>query len=166
MSAKSVRGLIERRRRDLAWHRLASGEALPRCRVAIEGIAVDVAPDAGHAAGGGVLPEVPTPAGEFFLRLGRDGAYPQRVLPEGAVGHHVAIEGDVGVDYRPLAGMSLELVEERAHHGHRFLAWNALAARGGVAVPLRVQHRRQCVGIARDVRLEPLRLFVRRAAPV
>src|SRR5215213_7421259 len=81
------------------------GEELrPLGFAAEEGVAVDVAVDAGDAAGRRVLPHDPLAVLVALVRLGGDATHPVRVFGELAL-EHLLVEGDVGVDDRALAGM-------------------------------------------------------------
>src|SRR4029078_4220634 len=97
-----------RARRPL-WRPLRQDLA-PICRRAVEHVAVDWLVDAGHVAGGGELPEQPGPVAVDLMRLGGDPAQPEiisRQLPP----EHAPMEGNVGIDDRPLAGMGFHDLE-------------------------------------------------------
>ena len=60
---------IPARGANLLIDRLGDEPLVPIMRRAVEGVAIDIAPDAGNMALGGMLPEVPMPAGIFDVRI-------------------------------------------------------------------------------------------------
>ena len=116
-------------------------------------------------AGGGELPEQPGAVPIGLMRLGGDGAEPEIVAGQLAL-QHLAVEGDVGIDDRPLAGMRFHHLEHDGDLLERAPGGDFLRAGARVPVPFEVEHRGQRVGVVRDVEDEPERLLVRRPAPI
>jgi hypothetical protein len=79
---------------------------------------------------------------------------------------NVAMEGDVRVDDRALAGMRFHAIEHHSHLLARTFGRYLAGTGARLMVPLHIEDRRQGVWIRRNVEYEPQDLLVCRAAPV
>src|SRR6516225_6308379 len=128
--------------------------ALPILLRAVEAVAVDFACNAWNFACRGELPERPGAWPVNHVGLCRYRAQPEMIIGKFAL-QHLAVKHGVCVDDRPLARISLHDVEQDFDLGKRGLAIDLPGAGLRMVVPFDVEHRRQRIGIGRNVQHEP-----------